>query len=897
MRRVFLSYHWPDRQHVERARTVLRSAGLDTFFDQESLNVGQPWPLELEQVLGSVEAVVVFVGHHIGGWQKREMWFALDRQKEVEEKGGRFAVVPVPLPGAMPERSFLFQNTWIDARSEALEREALAKLVRTLRSESADSETAVTSICPYRGLHAFEEEDSPFFFGREGFTESLVHKVRDERRSFVAVVGCSGSGKSSVVKAGLIPALRKSRPPHPAWDVLVMRPGDDPYAGLARAALSETEPDLTPDQLFNRIADTVRNLHAPGKLGEYLGGLLGRSKGTDRLLLVIDQFEELFTVSRKEQERSDELARPRSFIEAVFRATEQTPVSVVITLRADFYDSALSLSRELSDTLSSAQISLGSMNDDEIKSTIVKPAKLAGIKIEPSFVAILIADVKAGNARGNFDALPLLEYTLTDLYQRGAGVLSYDKYNGIEGVLADRAEAVWKGLTEDRQRIARGLLLKLVNVAEPDVAGGDTKRGVHLADLSSEEIEIVDEFTKKETRLLVTGGALAEERARNSHSQPADSRTGTVEFVHEALIRHWVRFQDWLSEDRKFRLWTKRMEGKQREWEKAGRPRALLLRRIELREARGWFPTRERELLGNSRVFLKASFSAQRWRIAGLVAVLLGFALGSSVWWFDWRERNALDALQRIGLSSAACQDDSLRNEPRCRRLVATKIFDAEALVSASQHLNRSRSLRELILSGTQVKNVEVLKGLTGLQTLYLNNTQVQNVEALKGLTGLHTLYLNNTQIQNVEALKGLTGLQTLNLSMTHVQNFEALKGLIGLQTLDLSGTQVQNFQALSGLTGLQTLNLSMTHVQNFEALKGLTGLQGLYLNNTQVQNVEALKGLTSLQTLDLSDTQVQNVEALSGLTGLQTLDLSGTQVQNVEALKAALPRTNIRGP
>src|SRR5262249_41693642 len=152
-------------------------------------------------------------------------------------------------------------------------------------------------------------------------------------------------------------------------------------------------------------------------------------------------------------------------------------------------------------------------------------------------------------------------------------------------------------------------------------------------DLSSEEIDIVDEFAKKENRLLVTGGALPDERTHQKNSPPADSRQGTVEIAHEALIRHWKRFQDWLGEDRNFRLWAKRIEDKQREWEKAGRPRALLLRRIELREARGWFPGRERELLGDSRAYLKTSFSAQRWAIVGLVAVLFVFAVGVRLWW------------------------------------------------------------------------------------------------------------------------------------------------------------------------------------------------------------------------------------------------------------------------
>src|SRR4051794_27278597 len=154
MPHVFLSYHGPDRAHVERVRDFLRSSGFDTFFDQASLSPGEPWPRELERALESAESVALFIGRQMGGWQKREMWFALDRQKETEDAGGRFAVVPVLLPGANLQRSFLFQNTWIDLRSQADERVALEKLVQGLRGSGAGRQTAASGICPYRGLHA-----------------------------------------------------------------------------------------------------------------------------------------------------------------------------------------------------------------------------------------------------------------------------------------------------------------------------------------------------------------------------------------------------------------------------------------------------------------------------------------------------------------------------------------------------------------------------------------------------------------------------------------------------------------------------------------------------------------------------------------------------------------------
>ena len=182
-------------------------------------------------------------------------------------------------------------------------------------------------------------------------------------------------------------------------------------------------------------------------------------------------------------------------------------------------------------------------------------------------------------------------------------------------------------------------------------------------------------------------------------------------------------------------------------------------------------------------------------------------------------------------------------------------------------------ALQTLDLSGTQVANLEPLKGLTALQRLDLKGTKVANLEPLKGLTALQTLDLDGTQVANLEPLKGLTALQRLDLNGTQVANLEPLKGLTALQRLDLNGTQVANLEPLKGLTALQRLDLNGTQVANLEPLKGLTALRWLDLNGTQVANLEPLKGLTALQGLDLSGTPVKNLEPIYDLPNLRQLD------------------------
>lgn len=239
---VFVSYNWRDRQPVESVATALRARGLSVFLDRWYLAAGQPWPAALENALRACAAVVVFLGPHgMGSWQQREKWFALDRQ--TRETG--FPVIPVLLPGGEPALEFLSLNTWIDLRAGVEDDQALEGLVLAARGEPpgpAVSERlteTLASLCPYRGLNVFREEDAPFFFGREAFiTEQLLPAVA--RRSLIAVLGASGSGKSSVVRAGLVPQLRGAQ--GTVWEIARLVPGDRPLHALAAGGDYLSEP-------------------------------------------------------------------------------------------------------------------------------------------------------------------------------------------------------------------------------------------------------------------------------------------------------------------------------------------------------------------------------------------------------------------------------------------------------------------------------------------------------------------------------------------------------------------------------------------------------------------------------------------------------------------------------
>ena len=237
----------------------------------------------------------------------------------------------------------------------------IAILSGAIRGEATASDATesiqqtVATICPYRGLLYFREEDAPFFFGRDAAIKQLVEAVTQNQ--FVAVVGASGCGKSSVARAGLIPALRRDA--KTVWEIVTLVPGDRPLHTLAAILLPLLEPEMTETDRMAETNKLVRALETGDvHLRDVVERILAKQKGTDRLLLVTDQWEELYTLTPEEVTR-------RRFIDALLEASSHVPLSLVLTLRGDFVGHALAY-RPLSDRLQGVQINLGPMNRAEL---------------------------------------------------------------------------------------------------------------------------------------------------------------------------------------------------------------------------------------------------------------------------------------------------------------------------------------------------------------------------------------------------------------------------------------------------------------------------------------------------------------------------------------------------
>ncbi len=431
---------------------------------------------------------------------------------------------------------------------------------------------------PYKGLRPFQEADAADFAGRDRLVSELLRAVGDHR--LVTVVGPSGSGKSSAVKAGLLPALRSDRLPGSSrWFIATMTPGDDPMAELTTALLG-----VAIDPPIDLIAQINGASPETGATSDGLARLLRRIVPTDRqLVLLIDQFEEVFTLTGERKRRW--------FLDSLLTALadEQSRLRVVLTLRADFYDHPLRDVR-LAPILRRAMVPVLPLAADELELAITEPASVVGARFEPGLVARLTAEV-ADQPGG----LPLLQHTLGELYeQRQDGTMTiatYEKLGGLAGAVGQQADAMYDSLDAAQQRASRALLGRLVNLGD---GTEDTKRRVRRRDLPQ------DDATAAVIDLLGQARLLAFDRERSS-------REPTVEISHEALLTAWPRLRSWLDEDREGLRIRQHVEQAASSWEDRGRQPGDLYRAGRLETALEWSAEYSGNLNPAETAFLAAS--------------------------------------------------------------------------------------------------------------------------------------------------------------------------------------------------------------------------------------------------------------------------------------------------
>jgi len=553
---------------------------------------------------------------------------------------------------------------------------------------------------PYKGLRAFTEADASDFFGRGELTRRLVTRLTEAGPAsrFLAVVGPSGGGKSSVVRAGLVPAIR-----HGALGsvgapfVAEMFPGAHP--------LDELE-----DALLKIAVHPVPRLH--DRLDSGSRGLLEAidlvAPGEAEVVLVVDQFEEVFTLTTDERERELFLESLR-----VAAADPESRLRVVVTLRADFYDRPLVYPR-FGELLAERTEAVPPLTPDEVEQAIAGPAERVGARLEPGLVAEMIADV--AHQPG---ALPLLQYALTELFERRdedrLTLGAYRNIGGVTGALSARADRIYEGTDPKGRRATKQVFLRLVTLGE---GRQDTRRRVSRSDLDALEVErdaidlVVDTFGRH--RLL-------------TFDREPSTREPTVEIAHEALLTGWARLRTWIDDAREDLRQERGLARGAAEWRGSDGDQSFLMRGARLDQVERWAATTELAIGRPERAYLKASVDQRdrereeeerrserearmqrlsERRLKGLVAVLAAAALIAGSLTVvatnqSSRARREADRAERAArLATAreltAAADANLEVDPELSILLGTEAvettrsFDGTVLHEAEEALHRA---------------------------------------------------------------------------------------------------------------------------------------------------------------------------------------------------------------
>lgn len=470
--------------------------------------------------------------------------------------------------------------------------------------------------CPYVGMAAFQPEDADLFFGREQLVEELLDRVAG--RHLLAVFGPSGSGKSSVLRAGLIPRLRQRDGDRGGWATILCTPGENPLATcathLARllgVPAGSVLADLRADPRHLDLCVRQALLDQPDTVG---------------LVLVVDQFEEIFTACRDSTERGQFIA---ALVAAV--TAEDTRTRVVLGVRADFYGRCAE-HPDLVDVLRDSQLLVGPMQPEQLRAAITAPASVAGLAVEATLVSTMVTEVV-----GRSGALPLMAHALVETWRRRHGTMltlaSYRAAGGVEGAVAQTAERTYAGLSGEQQTATRDILLRLTALGE---GTEDTRRRVPAGELDPHNEAFREAIAALVRARLVT--------------VDGDS----VEIAHEALIRSWPRLRTWLTEDRDGLHVHRQLTDATKVWERLGRDPGALYRGRRLAIARAWHPGRRTTLTTTEQDFLTASITAhvaeQRTQLrrarrlralAGVLAVLVCLATVTTVVAVEQRQRAA----------------------------------------------------------------------------------------------------------------------------------------------------------------------------------------------------------------------------------------------------------------
>jgi WD40 repeat protein/serine/threonine protein kinase len=531
---------------------------------------------------------------------------------------------------------------------------------------------------PYKGLRAFQEADQGDFYGRKKLVEQLLKRLSEDSqlRRFLAVIGPSGSGKSSVVKAGLIPAIRRgSLRESDSWFITQMTPGAQPFQELAAALLKVSRVPL------ENLTDTLRA--SPDGLQKVAAGIAPQG-----LLLVIDQFEELFTLTASPEERL-------SFLKCITAAATNglSNVWIIVTLRADYYDRPL-LYPEFGEMLRERTLVVLPLSSAETEEAITGPAERYSLRFEPGLVSQIVADV--GNVPGG---LPLLQFALTALFDQRSGYTmthaGYETTGGVLQSLGRRAESIYESLDPAKQRMARQVFLQLISTQDDREDTRKRIRRARLQELAGNQQDMLDAVleTFVHNRLL-------------TFDYEPQTRAPVVEVAHEALFRVWDRLKQWVETAQADLHLYHQLEVAADDWEKSSRDSNFLARGARLEQFEELAASPVLPLTDHQREFITAGDLARKRARQRLIAGVVGLAVV---------------ALVSLGLAIFALDRQNAAELERQSAATQLQIAQASDLATSALMQIRSEPDLSLLLSLASLNAVDSVQGrsslLDGLQT------------------------------------------------------------------------------------------------------------------------------------------------------------------------------------
>ncbi len=565
---------------------------------------------------------------------------------------------------------------------------------------------------PYRGLQAFREVDAPYFHGRETESEALFDAVQNH--PLVTLAGASGSGKSSLVVAGLLPRLRQLG----GWRVVEFRPRMDPFKELAGALTASFYTTLDLEQRAEKRKQLSDKLIKRTFGLADLVAVWSQENAEKRLLLVADQFEELYTQPIPDASRKELIDQFTELIQ------ESLPCTLLLSLRADFLGQLLDSA--LSDAFKRyAKQFLGPMNEEALRAAIDGPARQLGVVLEPGLTERIVQDLD--DAPGS---LPLLEFALTELWTRQERETlthaAYDDIGGVREALSRHADEVLERFQVQKERLRR----IFVQLVRPGEGTEDTRQLATREQVGAANWPLVVQLAAANNRLVVTG------RDESNEQQ-------TVEIVHEALIQHWEPLRRWMAEDRAFRVWQNRLRQSMQEWEAKQHDEGALLRGARLSEAEEQYRERRKELSAEEQTYIQASVDlrereavareaqrqreldaaqklaeesearrrAQRQTIFGLVAGLLLTLVLAGVASVQWRNSVKAESEARIQSNKAKAQSARARTASAEADRQSSLALARQLAAQSTLALSGNDLVKSALLATQSLKSTQTIEG------------------------------------------------------------------------------------------------------------------------------------------------------------------------------------------